>query len=267
MPLDASAHDGPTAPDGTPWWELTVEPGTRSKPFGQERRLAAWLWFNKEIGDIFTMNELREALGPDIVGKSEHLNRRLRTLRTVGWVIPSNKDDGSLKPDEYRVQVKGARYWLAEDRRAHRPFAPSARVRRQVIEHDGGRCVLCGIAAGESYPGEHNSKARLTIGHRVPQERLRTRGAADDIDNWRTECARCNEPVRDETPDPRKYDEVLAQTRRLTRANKRTLLSWLQRGERTRSELDRVYDQARLLTHNEKEGLITYLQNSSAASS
>ncbi|MGP3971369.1 HNH endonuclease [Streptomyces sp. 6N223] len=267
MHLDSSAHDGPTAPDGTPWWELTIVPGTRAKPFGQERRLAAWLWFNKEIGDTFTMNELREALGQDIVGKSEHLNRRLRTLRAVGWVVPSHNDDGSLKPGEYRVEVKGARYWLDEDRRAHRRFAPSARVRRLVIDRDGGRCAICGIANGESYPGEPSSKARLTIGHRVPQERLRARGATDDIDNWRTECARCNEPVRDEIPDPRQYDEVLAQVRRLSRSNKRTLLNWLQRGERTRSELDRVYDHARILTHGEKEDLITYLQNSSASSS
>ncbi|MFI1165297.1 HNH endonuclease [Streptomyces sp. NPDC020801] len=265
--MDSSTHDGPIAPDGTPWWELTVQPGTRNKPFGQERRLAAWLWFNKEIGDIFTMNELRDALGTDIIGKSEHLNRRLRTLREVGWVIPSYKDDGSLRRDEYRVQVKGARYWLDEDRRAHRRFAPSARVRRQVMDRDGWRCVVCGVAARESYPGEPDNKARLTIGHRVPQERLRARGAADDIDNWRTECARCNEPVRDEIPDPRQYDEVLAQVRRMSRGNKRTLLNWLRRGERTRSDLDRVHDLARVLTHREQADLITYLQGSPTVSS
>ncbi|MFJ4541751.1 HNH endonuclease [Streptomyces tibetensis] len=265
--MDASANDGPIAPDGTPWWELTVQPGTRNKTFGQERRLAAWLWFNKEIGDIFTMNELRDALGSDIVGKSEHLNRRLRTLRSVGWIIPSYKDDGSLSSDEYRLQEKGARYWLDEDRQAHKRFAPSARVRRDVIERDGGRCVVCGTAAREPYPGEPDSRARLTIGHRVPQERLRSRGAADDIDNWRTECARCNEPVRDEVPDPQQYDEVLAQVRRLNRVNKQTLLSWLQRAERTRSELDRVYDLARILTHKEQEDLISYLKTSTGGSS
>ncbi|WP_431043068.1 HNH endonuclease [Streptomyces sp. P1-3] len=259
MPVEASDHDEYRAPDGTPLWELSYYPGTH-KPFGQERRLAAWLWFNKEIGDTFTMNELRDALGPSIVGKSEHLNRRLRTLRAVGWVLPSCKDDGSLKPDEYRVEIKGVRYWLEEDRKAHKPFAPSARTRRLVIDRDGGRCVVCGIAAGESYPGEPDKKARLTIGHRIPQERLRARAAADDTDNWRTECARCNETVRDEVPDPRQYDEVIAQVRRLGRENKRTLLSWMQRGERTRSELDRIYDQARILTHDERAALITYLQ-------
>ncbi|CAL9463732.1 hypothetical protein SUDANB108_02705 [Streptomyces sp. enrichment culture] len=264
--MDASSNDGPIAPCGTPWWEITIQPGTRKKPFGQERRLAAWLWFNKEIGDIFTMNELRDALGPDIVGRSEHLNRRLRTLRSVGWIIPSYKDDGSLGTDEYRLEARGARYWLDEDRRAHKRFAPSARVRRDVIDRDGGRCVVCGTAAGESYPGEPDSKARLTIGHRVPQERLRTRRAADEIDNWRTECARCNEPVRDEVPDPLQYDEVLAQVRRLSRGNKQTLLSWLKRAERTRSQLDRVYDLARILPHNKQEELIAYLQTSSGSS-
>ncbi|MFB7594885.1 HNH endonuclease [Streptomyces sp. NPDC056160] len=134
------------------------------------------------------------------------------------------------------------------------------------MERDGRRCVVCGTAAGESYPGDPTNKARLTIGHRVPQERLRSRGAADDIDNWRTECARCNEPVRDAIPDPIQYDEVLAQVKRMSRDNKRTLLSWLERGERTRSELDRVYDLARILGQTEKEHLVAYLQTSSAPS-
>ncbi|MFF7675686.1 HNH endonuclease [Actinacidiphila glaucinigra] len=258
MPVDTSEHDESRAPNGTYWWELTHRPGS-NKPFGQTARIAAWIWFHKDVGETFTMNELRDALGPDIVGKSEHLNRRFRTLREVGWVLPSNKDDGSLRPDTYRVQVKGVRYWLDEERKAHKPFRPSARTRRIVIERDGGRCVVCGVAAGEPYPGEPDSKARLTIGHRVPQERLRARGAADNIDNWRTECAQCNETVRDELPDPDQYDEVLAQVRRLNKESKTVLLDWLQRGERTRSNLDRAYDRARILTHNERADLIKYL--------
>ncbi|WP_372408484.1 HNH endonuclease [Streptomyces luteireticuli] len=259
MPEETNSNEEFRASDGTPFWELSRFPGTNRR-FGQERRLAAWLWFNKAVGDIFTMNELRDALGPNIVGESEHLNRRLRKLRAVGWVLPSYKDDDSLKPDEYRVEAKGVRYWLDEDRKAHKSFSPSRRTRRLVLERDGGRCVVCGIAAKESYPGEPDKKAKLTIGHRVPQERLRTRGAADDLDNWRTECAWCNETVRDEIPDPQQYDEVVAQVKRLSRRDRRTLLNWLHRGERTRSDLDRVYDQSRALTHNERESLITHLQ-------
>jgi hypothetical protein len=61
------------APGGELWWNLEIRPGTKNQTFGQTSRLAAWLWFNKSVGERFTMNELRAALGPNIVGKSEHL--------------------------------------------------------------------------------------------------------------------------------------------------------------------------------------------------
>jgi hypothetical protein len=66
MSVDASEGDESRAPDGTPWWELSIRPGTEKKRFGQECRLAAWLWFKKDMGDAFTMWELRNTLGPDI---------------------------------------------------------------------------------------------------------------------------------------------------------------------------------------------------------
>ncbi|WP_225447602.1 HNH endonuclease [Streptacidiphilus sp. PB12-B1b] len=206
------------------------------------------------------MRELRSALGSDLEGSSEHLNRRLRELRDAGWEIPSNKDDRQLPPDTYRVEVKGAKLWIDEERAAQQAFRPSQRVRRIVLDRDGSRCRVCGIGVGESYPGEPNAKARLTIGHRVPQERLRSRGAADDIDNWRTECSRCNETVRNELPDPEQYDEVVAEIRQLRTAELRQLSSWMQSGERSRSRLDQAYDRARNLSHNEREQLMSYLQ-------
>lgn len=249
------------APNGDYWWELTVWPGTKKRRFGQVPRTAAWLWFHKETGDTFTMNELRDALGPEIVGKSEQLGRRLRKLREHGWTIRSQRDEGaSLRPDEYRLHKVGSRYWLDSERNQHKKFGPSDRVRRLVFDRDGGRCVLCGVAAGEMYPGESDSKARLTVGHRVPQERLRSRGAADDLDNWRTECSRCNETVRDQMPDPHRYDEVLVQVRGLRAQDKRTLQLWLGRGERGRSDLDRVYDLARTLGTAEREQLREHLE-------
>jgi hypothetical protein len=250
--------DEPAATEDVPIWRRERAPGTRRR-FGQVGRIAAWLWFCKEVGDTFTMKEVREALGTG--DDAEQLNRRLRELRGADWLITSVKDDATLRPDEYRVQAKGGQLWLPEERRAYRRFAPSARVRRQVIERDGGRCVVCGVAAGETYPESPGTQARLTIGHRIPQERLRSRGDADNLDNWRTECARCNETVRDVIPDPMRYDEVLVQVRRLNRGDKGNLLAWLDRGERTRSELDRVYDQARTLSHTERDDLITFLRS------
>lgn len=259
MSLQLDPDDESRTADGTPLWKLSYFPGTRRR-FGQERRLAAWLWHERKIGDIFTMNELREALGPDIVGKSEHLNRRLRTLRAAGWVIPSHIDDPSLMPGEYRLEVKGLQLWLDEERKAYQQGRPSARTRRLVLERDGSRCVICGIAAGERYLEMPGRRAKLTIGHRVPKERLRSRGDVDHLDNWRTECDLCNETVRDEIPDPPRYDEVFAQVKNLNRESKKLLLNWLERGERSRSKLDVVYDQARLLAHSDRNALIAYLR-------
>ncbi|MET7694169.1 HNH endonuclease signature motif containing protein [Streptomyces sp. NPDC005483] len=207
------------------------------------------------------MRELRLALGPDVADNSEHLNRRLRKLREFDWIIPSYKDDRTLPQDTYRLEAKGRRLWLATERkRANAGPKFSQRTRRIVLDRDGHRCKVCGVGAGESYPGEPGSKAKLTIGHRVPQERLRARGAADDIDNWRTECARCNETVRNELPDPEQYDEVTAEIKQLRKADLTLLLNWLRTGERSRSKLDRAYDRARQLSHAEHATLIAYVE-------
>ncbi|MEV6051713.1 HNH endonuclease [Streptomyces sp. NPDC052107] len=258
MPSDVSEHDGSTAPDGTPWWELSIQPGTQNKRFGQERRLAAWLWFKKNVGDTFTMRELRAALGPDIADSSEHLNRRLRELRKCDWVIPSQRNDATLAHDEYRLEVKGGKLWIDSERAKYERFAPSARVRRLVMDRDGSRCRVCGLGVDDTYP-EDGASVRLTIGHLVPQERLRSRGAKDDMENWRVECSRCNETMRDEVPDPEQYDEVLAGLKRLTSKEAGELLNWMRKGERPRSKVDQAYDRARRLAHRDRAALIEHL--------
>jgi hypothetical protein len=91
-------------PDGvTVWWQLAVTPGGK-KPFGGEKRVAAWLWFNKAEGDTFTMKDLRDGLGDGEQQESaEQLNRRLRALRPDGWTIHSTRDDGTLQRGQYRL--------------------------------------------------------------------------------------------------------------------------------------------------------------------
>jgi hypothetical protein len=248
------------APDGALWWTLSVEPGTRRR-FGQERRLAAWLWFAKELGETFTLPEARDALGPDLGTGSQHFDRRLRRLREVGWIIPSGKDGGmGLRNDEYRLDAKGAKWWIPEERKTVGRFSPSPVVRRRVFERDGHRCALCGVGQGEAYPGEPGSRARLTIGHRVPQERLRRYGQRDNADNWRTECARCNETVRDAAPDPHTLEETLPLVNALNREQKARLFDWLERGERVRDDLDRVHDQARMLSAEDRARMLDYLK-------
>lgn len=251
--------DDAYAPDGTLWWELTMRPATK-QAFGQTGRLAAWLWFTKDIGATFTLPEARAALGSGLA-QSQHFDRRLRELREAGWMIPSGRDVGEgLRNDEYRLDGRGTRLWIDEEREKLERFAPSAKVRRKVFERDGQRCVICGVATRESYPNEPATSARLTIGHRVPQERLRQYGQRDNIDNWRTECARCNETVRDAAPDPRTFEELLPQVKALTKQEKAVLLDWLLRGERVRSELDRVFDEVRMLSENERERMLDRLK-------
>ncbi|MFF4933731.1 HNH endonuclease [Streptomyces griseofuscus] len=255
MPAETSENDETRAPDGTLWWDLTIRPGTKAKPFGQEKRLAAWLWFNKSLGDTFTMRELRAALGPDIADNAEHLNRRLRELRKCDWSIPSQRTDSALAQDEYRLKAKGGRIWLPGERDKYKKFAPSARIRRLVMDQDGSRCRICGLGPDDTYY-EDGERVRLTIGHLVPQERLKSRGARDDLSNWRTECSRCNETMRDEVPDPEQLDEVLAGLKRLTAKEAGELLNWIRKGERPRSRVDQAYDRARRLAAPDRDRVI-----------
>lgn len=243
------------SPTGVAWWLLDKHPGT-NKGYGDVRKIAAWLAFNVNIGNTFTMRDLREVLG-DAYGKpnaKEHLNRRLRELRPDGWVVFSYRDDRSLPLDGYRLRRIGWHPGLGTDRPP--AVRVSGRLRRQVLDRDGRRCVVCGIGPAEPYPGEPESLARLTVGHRVPVGRARRAVSADEL---QTECQRCNEPVRDEAPDPQTVAEVLAQVRGLSRRDRDMLLEWLSQGRRLRTRLDEVHDRVRALTPRERTVIINEL--------
>jgi hypothetical protein len=238
----------------TLWWKLRIAPGTR-RPFGGERRIAAFLYFNVGIGGTFTMRQLREALGEeDTPEQAEHLNRRLRNLRAQGWRFASYKDQYGQAVDTYVLQEKGNKLWLGEQTRRS---IISAAVRRQVYERDLNRCVICGVGAGEPYPGEPGTAARLTVGHRTAEARY---GEASP-DNLQTECARCNEPVGDTPPNPEVLGEVMAAIRQLRAADKAALLAWLESGYRQRSKVDFAFDRTRKLAASEKEQVIEFLRS------
>src|SRR5437016_3295000 len=102
------------SPSGETWWKLTYWPG-KTQRFGVEPKLAAWLNFNAKVGDIFTMRQLRQALGTTAgPNTQEHFNRRLRSLRKYGWIVLSSRDAGNLKSDEYRLEQVGAPIWLGK---------------------------------------------------------------------------------------------------------------------------------------------------------
>lgn len=237
------------SPDGVLWWEQEFHTGTR-QVFGGEQKLAAWLYWNVDEGSTFTMPVLRDALD----SSAEHLNRRLRSLRELGWVLPSYQDDRTLSTGQYRVEVKG--WWPGEGARPRTGGAVSQRIRRIVFDRDGSRCVICGVGSGEQYPGEPTSRATMTIGHRIAQ----ALGGSDRPDNLRTECSRCNEPRREEGRRPERFDEIFTEIRRFSREDLRTLHQWVVDGQRGRSKVDEIYDRLRSLGHEEQRDAASRIQ-------
>jgi hypothetical protein len=222
--------------------------------FGGEKRIAAYLYFNVEVGETFTMRQLRESLGTDGVAESaEQLNRRLRALRPDDWVITSYKDDRTLPPDTYRLDALGTRVWLGERNDRDQVSGATERI---VMDRDGRRCVICSVGAGEGYPGQPGSVARLTVGHRVPGAR---RGGASP-DELQTECARHNETARDEHPDPERHDEVWPSVRGLKAVELRQMAGWLQAGRRGRTKLDIAYDRVLRLSPAERARVLADIE-------
>lgn len=241
-------------PDGILWWEPHVPKGHRD--VGAEWKISAWLAFNRPVGSTFTMRDLRLALGSGPANDDEHLNRRLRELRSRdGWVIPSNKDDGSIPVGHYRVAVVGWHPGLGTQRPTSN--AISQAVRRRVFDRDGSRCRVCNVGSGEEYPGQPGSSAVMTVGHIIAKD---DGGSSSDLNNLQTECKPCNEPVRQEIRVPKTLREVLPDVRNLKRVEKERILSWLRAGQRSRDKLDVVYDDARRLSPSERAELVEKLQ-------
>lgn len=227
---------------GELWWESKSQ--KTGRPLGDERRMAAWLAYALEPGEIFTMPQLREALSLDGERNvAEHLNRRLRELRVRdGWIIHSHNTDPTLALGEYKVEKVGWHPGNGQPRPAARGI--SQRIRRLVLERDGRRCTVCGIGNSEPYPEDPDSKAVMTIGHIIPNSQG---GSSEDLDNLRVECKRCNEPVRDSVVASESVVSILRDIVVLDPAEQGKLLVWLESGHRQRSELDKIYDRARML--------------------
>jgi 5-methylcytosine-specific restriction endonuclease McrA len=244
------------SPDDVLWWRLKMTPGTK-RPFGDEQKISAYLACHVGREGIFTMKDLRAALGEDAFPNSaEHLNRRLRNLRLRDkWVIPSAKDDGNLAHDQYQVRVIGWHPGTGLPRPKN--DAPSESTRRKVLARDKSVCQVCFTPGGEPYADLPEKLARLTLGHRVPGKRLDSTATVDDL---QTECARCNESVRDELFDPVTLPEVLPILRMLRRQDKKTLLLWIESGGRSPSRVEQAFADFRRLSQTERDTATSVLR-------
>ncbi len=199
---------------------------------GSSKRVAHFLQTEVGEGHKFDKQKLRESI-PDI----EQVDRRMRDLRKVNWVIRNYKDKASLKPNELYLERVGDAVW--EDGYKWPTEGLTAGKRRKVLDRDGPRCMVCGIDFGAEYPDRPGVKARPTIGHITPKER----GGSDDLENLRPECQMCNEVARNLT-DP--GVDVALLTRRigeLGREDKRQLAQWMLARKRTYSTVERLWMQ------------------------
>lgn len=227
------------SPSGLPWWQVG----------GTTKRIAAYLWFNVEVGSLFTMAEVRKAAN---IEQQTQSDRRMRELREQGWVVAGYKDEKDLPRDTYRLKARGKRLWVGE--RIERDVI-SNKLRREVFARDNNTCVICGVVAGEPYPDLPSVKARMTVGHRVPNQRLGTA----TLDNVQTECARCNETIRNLLDDPETFEALKPLLDTLTQAELKELSKWIADGKRRLSNLDLAYSKYHALNEVGKEQADTYI--------
>lgn len=245
------------APNGQLWWDLETIPGGRQR-FGATKRLASWIHFNMELSSTVTMRELRAAVrNSGEPNTDEHFNRRFRELRDAGWKLTSNKEDSSLGRDEYRLVTRGLKIWINGVNPDRQKL--SDRIRRQVLERDKRICQVCFIAAGEEYADDPGSRARMTVGH------IRANALNGDAEllNLRAECARCNEPLRDEASSGHGIEVVWPSVRRLSRVDKSILLSWFEEGKRPSTEVIMIFDRVAELSSAEKIEIVDRLREAS----
>ncbi|GAB92714.1 hypothetical protein GORHZ_188_00050 [Gordonia rhizosphera NBRC 16068] len=204
-------------------------------------RGALWLMTEVGEGNTFTKEQLRLAF-PGV----SQIDRRVRDLRDYGWVIRSNTEDASLRPDEQRLVRAGLRVWEPSERRKGGPAALTGKERRAVFERDGYQCVVCGIAGGETYLDREYETAVLSA-----SKRSSAAGDADALHGYVTECRRCK--AGDSVGQPVDIDILRANIRALPADDLHRLRRWVERGNRGPTPLDRAWTAYRQLPAGERD--------------
>ncbi len=210
---------------------------------------------SKGEGGKFTKLEMLEAV-PGVA----QADRRMRDLRSMGWVIDNYKINPNLSPDQYLVRTIGTRVDQGEKPVAQRKTITGAK-RRRIFQRDGYVCQSCFTAGGEEFADAPGRKATLTIGHIVPFKR----GGTDDDDNLRTECQRCNDEARDNSENPPDAEEVLTEMSRGSRKEKGQMYMWMRANRRNITDQERMFMKWRRLPHDQRDWVMNELASQAIA--
>jgi hypothetical protein len=139
------------------------------------------LYFESNLGRIITSMELQAA-----AGNVSEWARRVRELRDEhGLQIQSHNDREDLKPGQYLLETLELRPVVQR--------GMSAKLRREILQRDGGTCQMCGAAAGEDSGCEPGRRCRLQVDHITPI----SQGGTDDPSNLRAVCVYFNKDKAD----------------------------------------------------------------------
>ena len=217
-------------------------PDWRTSKAGARVKVALWLSAEVGEGGAFTKAQLREAF-PGV----EQIDRRMRDLRSHGWVIATYSEDRSLSGDQLRLVKAGAPVW----ERGYRSRSGGTRItdkeRRLVLAADNYACVYCGVGAGEPYPDDPIVTAKLTAAQVSPPD-----GGKPQL---LTICKRCQGPGRD---DPTTAS-VLTLADDLDTDQLRRLRSWAKAGTRRATPEERVWGDYRRLPYASRQSVLEHL--------
>lgn len=172
------------------------------------------IYFEQNVGRVITSRELQVAAG-DV----SEWARRVRELKDEhGFQILTHNDREELKPGQYLL--------LTLDRKPVRQRGMSSKLRRQILERDGGTCQMCGSGAGEDSGCEPGKKCRLQVDHILPI----SQGGTDDPSNLRSVCVYFNKDKADVIrPASGQAISALAAIRKLPRDVQREVFEFLRR--------------------------------------
>ena len=176
------------------------------------RRIKSYL--EQNVGRVITSKELQVA-----AGNVSEWARRVRELKDEhGLQILTHNDREELKPGQYLL--------LTLELKPVRQRGMSSKLRRQILERDGGTCQMCGSGAGEDSGCEPGKKCRLQVDHILPI----SQGGTDDPSNLRSVCVYFNKDKADVIrPASGQAISALAVIRKLPRDVQREVFEFLRR--------------------------------------